>query len=293
MRHFSDGELRPRHRVRHVATALNRPPSCRNTAHWRGGRHTIAPESSGARLGVVEEGKSGEVAMRSESDNGDENVNGLQSVVDYFDVQYKSEMHYWWRQDVRYATDPDSFPFSLLTQMTLRLIAEQRPGRALDLGAGEGADSIRLALLGYSVDSVEISNVGAMKILRFAADAGVTVNVQVADVNDYEPAGQFDLVICNGLLHYIENKAPVIGRIQDATRPGGLNVVSLWSTYTQVPPCHAIVPVFCDPEDGVVMGSYRHWMKKLVYFERDKTESSHSGPSHSHSHIKMIARKPD
>jgi tellurite methyltransferase len=213
-------------------------------------------------------------------------------IADFFDEQYRSEPRYWWRDKVRYAPDPDSYPESLLTQMTLRAIAGRPTGRMLDLGAGEGADSIRMALLGYHVDAVDISKVGADKIRAFAEEAGVTVNVQVADIVAYEPEDQFDLVVCNGVLHYIDDKQLVVDRMQRATRAGGINVISLWSTYTPVPECHKIVPVSCDNEDGVIAQMYENWPKDFIYFERDKRERSHSGmPAHSHSHIKFIARK--
>src|SRR6185437_15840784 len=153
-------------------------------------------------------------------------------VSDYFDVCYRAPGRYWSRYEDPYSTDPDHYPYSLLTQMTLRLIKDQPPGRALDLGAGEGADSIRLARCGYDVTAVEISGVGAEKIGRFADAAAVVVKVENADISDYVPDGEFDLIICNGVLHYIEDKRLVLERIQSATRPGGLNVVSLWSNFT-------------------------------------------------------------
>lgn len=222
-------------------------------------------------------------------------------VADYFDRLYRSEERYWWRQGDRYSSDPDEYPGSLLTQVTLRLLRDRHggqtglasAGRALDLGAGEGADSIRLALLGYAVTAVDISAVAAEKIRRFAAAAGVVIAVKTADISRYRPDGEFDIVICNGVLHYISDKAGVIERIQAATRPGGLNVVSSWSTYTAVPACHNTVPVYCDHEDGVIVSAYRGWDVKLKYFERDKPESSHVDmPEHTHSHIKLVAEKP-
>jgi tellurite methyltransferase len=218
----------------------------------------------------------------------------------FFDGLYRSERRYWWREDTRYSTNPADHSSALLTQLTLRKLrsaearhAAQAPPRALDLGAGEGADSIRLALLGYSVDAIEISAVGASKISAFAAEVGVRVNVQVADVRTYMPAGGYDVIICNGLLHYIEDKTPVVERMQRATRSGGINVVSLWSTHTPVPSCHEVVPTYPDDENGVVHKLYQEWDLDLMYFEPDKPESSHSGmPDHSHSHIKLIAQKP-
>jgi tellurite methyltransferase len=217
------------------------------------------------------------------------------TVAAYFDALYSAEDRYWWRTDDPYSADPRAHPTSLLTQLTLhQLLGRYHEGsRALDLGAGEGADSIRLAKLGYDVTAVEISEVAVKKIERFAAEARADISIELADISEYQPAGQFDLAICNGVLHYISEKETVIDRLQAATAPGGLNVVSLWSTFTPVPYCHNSVPVYCDDEDGVVTGSYRNWELKLLYFERGKPETSHSGmPDHLHSHIKLIAERP-
>jgi tellurite methyltransferase len=215
-------------------------------------------------------------------------------VAPYFDALYSGEERYWWREGDPYSTEANAYPTSLLTQMTLHLLAGIDPEgrRVLDLGAGEGADSIRLAKLGYDVTAVEISEVAVKKIERFAAEARADINIELADIREYQPTGAFDVVICNGVLHYIRDKVTVIHRMQAATAPGGLNVVSLWSTSTTVPECHNSVPVYCDEEDGVVSGAYRSWDLSLLYFERGKPETSHSGmPQHAHSHIKLIAKK--
>jgi SAM-dependent methyltransferase len=214
-------------------------------------------------------------------------------VSDYFDDVYQGSARYWWQGLGRYALEPDAYPASLLTQQTLRLLSDRKPGRVLDIGAGEGSDAIRLAKLGYDVDAVELSSVGAKKIECFAEEAGVKVRVQVADIQDFTPDGSYDVVICNGVLHYVQDKRSVIDLMQHATWPGGINVVSLWSTFTPIPECHEFVPVYSDDEDGIVTGSYAEWHKEFIYFERDKAETAHSDlPAHRHSHIKLIARKP-
>jgi SAM-dependent methyltransferase len=213
-------------------------------------------------------------------------------ISEYFDRVYAGHGRFWWRDEGRYALEPDAYPSSLLTQQTLRLLSERSPGRALDIGAGEGSDAIRLALLGYRVDAVEVSKKGAEKIERFAAEAGATLRVIPSDIQDFVPDEYYDLVICNGVLHYVEDKRRVIKLMQDATWPGGINVVSLWSDYTPVPECHEFVPVYADKENGVVTSCYRKWRTEFIYFERDKGETSHSDlPVHRHSHIKLIASK--
>ena len=70
-------------------------------------------------------------------------------VAAYFNDLYETYERYWWQDKDRYSTDCDANPYSRITQVTLRALSGRRPGRALDLGAGEGSDAIRLGLLGY------------------------------------------------------------------------------------------------------------------------------------------------
>jgi SAM-dependent methyltransferase len=217
-------------------------------------------------------------------------------ISDYFDGVYQGSERYWWRGPERYELDPESYPLSLLTQQTLRLLKGRDAGRALDIGAGEGSDAIRLAKLGYEVDAIEVSSVGAKKIQVFAEEVGVHERLRILTVDalEFKPDRQYDVVVCNGVLHYVKDKHSVIGLMQEVTRPGGINVVSLWSDYTPVPHYHDdLVPVYADEEDGVVTSNYKKWSKEFIYFERDKTEAAHSDlPAHRHSHVKLIASKP-
>lgn len=69
------------------------------------------------------------------------------------------------------------------------------PGRALDVGCGEGADAIWLARAGWTVSAIDISEV-ALSRARAAADvAGVDVEWIRGDaLQTAFPAGAFDLV---------------------------------------------------------------------------------------------------
>lgn len=80
----------------------------------------------------------------------------------------------------------------------VREVAALTPGRALDLGCGEGADSIWLAGRGWRVTAVDISGVALARAERHAvaADAGAAgrIDWQRHDLAVSFPTGTFDLV---------------------------------------------------------------------------------------------------
>jgi SAM-dependent methyltransferase len=89
-----------------------------------------------------------------------------------------------YKWDVRYAepgwafgTEPNDF---------LREMAPRLPrGRVLCLAEGEGRNAVYLAGLGHDVTAVDLSRVGVEKTLALAAERGVIVHAEVADLAEY------------------------------------------------------------------------------------------------------------
>jgi SAM-dependent methyltransferase len=105
-------------------------------------------------------------------------------------------------------------------------VADLPPGRALDLGAGEGRNAIWLAERGWRVTAVDFSGTGLQKARRLAEARGVKVNWIEADLRTYSPArGAFDLVV----LVYIhlpgEERRALVRRAADAVAAGGTLLV--------------------------------------------------------------------
>jgi SAM-dependent methyltransferase len=74
-------------------------------------------------------------------------------------------------------------------------VAELRPGRALDVGCGEGADAIWLAQRGWTVTAVDISDVALERGRAAALRVGATVAWIAGDALATPlPARSFDLV---------------------------------------------------------------------------------------------------
>jgi SAM-dependent methyltransferase len=99
------------------------------------------------------------------------------------------------------------------------------PGRALDLAAGEGRNTVWLAERGWRVTAVDFSRVGLDKGRKLGAARGVDdarVDWTVADLRGYEPEhGAFDLVLMAYFQVVPELRARVLARAVAATAPGG------------------------------------------------------------------------
>ena len=110
------------------------------------------------------------------------------------------------------------------------LVAEipgRTPGRALDVGCGEGGDAVWLAHHGWQVTGLDVSQVALDRAAEAARAAGVTVEWVCADVATL-PAGtggRFDLVSVHypALRHTPDDAA--IRSLLDTVAPGGTLLV--------------------------------------------------------------------
>ena len=66
---------------------------------------------------------------------------------------------------------------------------------ALDIACGEGRNSIYLALQGFRVTAMDISDVGIAKGKKRAEEAGVIVDFRQVDLDVYKITDNFDLII--------------------------------------------------------------------------------------------------
>ena len=103
------------------------------------------------------------------------------ALADHWDQRYAERDRIWsGRPNVALVTEIAGIP----------------PGRALDLGCGEGADAIWLGEQGWQVIGVDVSAVALERAGRHAAETGVAdrVSFERHDLASSLPAGPFDLV---------------------------------------------------------------------------------------------------
>lgn len=110
----------------------------------------------------------------------------------------------------------------------VREVTGLTPGRALDLGCGEGGDAVWLALGGWRVTGSDISGVALKRAAEHAADAGVADRVEWErhDLAESFPAGEFDLVSAC-FLHSLGEfpRERILRRAAAAVAPGGVLLV--------------------------------------------------------------------
>ena len=120
-----------------------------------------------------------------------------------------------------WAVDPDPFLGGELAGVA--------PGRALDLGAGEGRATLWLAERGWAVTAVDFSDVALDRGRQRAEQAGAPGPVEwvCADLGDYEPpSAAFDLVLLLFIHLPAEQRRRLLRLAAAALAPGGTVLVA-------------------------------------------------------------------
>jgi SAM-dependent methyltransferase len=115
-------------------------------------------------------------------------------------------------------------PNSALVAETAHLAA----GRALDIGAGEGADAIWLASRGWRVTAVDLSEVALERAADHAAQSGVATQIEWLhrDVTQWNPeVSSFDLVAAHYFHLAPDTRRILFGRLASAVAAGGTLLV--------------------------------------------------------------------
>ncbi len=174
-----------------------------------------------------------------------------------------------------------------LFSRALRLMGPTPPGRALDLGCGDGTETRALLSAGWHVVAVDMEPAAESRILAGVPDEKrARLEVVIAELSTVQlpPA---ELIYAGASLFFVEPaRFPrVWGAIRAALQPGGVLAVNLmgvndsWASEG----CTALrrdeIDQLCDGLDV------------LELTERDENGTSFAGPKHWHLYD-LIARQP-
>lgn len=97
----------------------------------------------------------------------------------------------------------------------------------LELGCGSGLTAIRHAPHVASIDAIDYSKEMIAHARHAAKSAGVfNIHFEIAALEDWPINTTYDVVMANSLLHLVPKRAPLLARIVEAMKPGGLFISS-------------------------------------------------------------------
>jgi tellurite methyltransferase len=199
----------------------------------------------------------------------------------------------FWEESYKRPGRLDTFGGGKPSQMTAKVAPMFAPGaKALDAGCGEGRNAVYLAGLGFQISAFDISASGIEKLRSYAKEKDLVIDTSIDDLREYRFRDQLDLIICEGCLHLIkrEESNRFILRMKDATVPGGINAVGVFTDTVPEPEDQRGLMVGLYHE-GELLELYRDW-KIIDSITYQFTHTHPDGPTHEHAGNGVIARKP-
>jgi SAM-dependent methyltransferase len=170
-------------------------------------------------------------------------------------------------------------------------ITDLPPGRALDVGCGEGADALWLARRGWHVTAVDISRTALQRAAASAAATAITGSLAYvrADLTSAPaPAGPFDLVSVQyfPLAHQPDHAA--LHRLLDAVAPAGTLL------FVSHDPADLASREDFDPSDYYqpddIVRQLDHDWTVVVNEKRPRTVPAPAGTDHTHDTVLRAQR---
>lgn len=167
------------------------------------------------------------------------------------------------------------------------------PGKALDLGCGNGRNSLYLAANGFDVTAWD-KNPASVSNLESIRQAEGLENLQTAikDLNALSFDGEYDFILSTVVMMFLEAKTipGLIANMQRCTRPGGYNLV-VAAMDTEDFPCTMGFPFAFKPEE--LRNYYAGW--EFLKYNEDVGELHRTDANGNRIKLRfatMLARKP-
>lgn len=106
-------------------------------------------------------------------------------------------------------------------------------GRVLDIGCGEGRNSLFFAENGFEIDGIDISEVAINKCKQTFAEYGYAINLKNADLKNLSlTPNSYSVIIVAWVLNFFKGAevVEIIEKLKRALSPGGLIYIGVFST---------------------------------------------------------------
>lgn len=165
-------------------------------------------------------------------------------------------------------------------------------GDVLDVGCGDGKNSLFLEQRGFKIFGVDVSEFAIAGLYnRFAlADRIPTGHYEVRDVRDLKLDLSFDILVSCGLFHCLppEQRFEMHRKLQTSVRHGGMAFFSSLTDAIPLPSAHDTAPSLLPAEEEIT-ALFEDW--EVQYREQTIIDDRHPPliGSHEHSVVRLIA----
>jgi len=190
-----------------------------------------------------------------------------------YDSRYLSKTNYW---DFK----PSTMAFKVL-ELAPPL---NKKLTLLDIGCGEGGNTIFFAKNGYKVTGFDFSAVGVQKTKENAEKHNVQIDVFQQDINEFISTKKYDIIFSSGTLQYLlpERREPFLRNLQTCTNENGLHVLHACVKKPFVPLAPDAEPQESLWDSGQLLHFYKDW--KTEHFVEEIKPCNSSGVPHQHVH---------
>ena len=167
------------------------------------------------------------------------------------------------------------------------------PGNTLDLGCGNGRNSLYLAANGYSVTAWDKNPMSIANIERIKAAEGLThLEIATVDLNALSFEGEYDFILSTVVMMFLEPQTipGLIANMQRTTVPGGYNLI-VAAMDTDDFPCTVGFPFAF--KTGELAEYYTGW--EVVKYNEDVGELHRTDANGNRIKLRfatLLARKP-
>lgn len=167
------------------------------------------------------------------------------------------------------------------------------PGKALDLGCGNGRNSLYLAANGFDVTAWDKNPASISNLERIRQAEGLeNLRTAIKDLNALSFDGEYDFILSTVVMMFLEAKTipGLIANMQRCTSPGGYNLI-VAAMDTDDFPCTVGFPFAFKPEE--LRNYYAGWA--LLKYNEDVGELHRTDASGKRIKLRfatMLARKP-
>jgi tellurite methyltransferase len=167
------------------------------------------------------------------------------------------------------------------------------PGKTLDLGCGNGRNSLYLAANGFDVTAWDKNPNSIQNLENIRREEGLeNLYSAIQDLNNLSFDGEYDFILSTVVLMFLEAKTipGLIANMQRCTKPGGYNLI-VAAMDTEDYPCTVGFPFAFKPQE--LSNYYAGW--ELLKYNEEVGELHRTDANGNRIKLRfatMLARKP-